>query len=70
MLCRVFKVTISGYYGWQKRLISNRKKEEARLEVEIRAAHKRTRQTYGPERLQWDLLDDGVNVELCWIFNV
>jgi transposase InsO family protein len=33
-----------------------------RLELEIRAAHKRTRQTYGPERLQRDLADNGIIV--------
>ena len=32
------------------------------MELEIRAAHKRTRQTYGSERLQWDLSDNGVVV--------
>jgi len=37
-------------------------KEVARLEVEIFAAHQRTRQTYGPERLQRALLDNGVKV--------
>lgn len=62
VLCRVFKVTTSGYYAWLKQPISSRMKEEARLELEIRAAHKRTRQTYGPERLQQDLLDNGVKV--------
>lgn len=35
-----------------------------RLELEIRAAHKRTRQTYGPERLQRDLADNGINVSV------
>ena len=30
------------------------------MELEICAAHKRTRQTYGPERLQRDLADNGV----------
>jgi transposase InsO family protein len=33
-----------------------------RLEVEIKAAHRRTRQTYGPERLQHELAEHGVNV--------
>ena len=33
-----------------------------RLELEIKAAHKRTRQTYGPERLQRDLAEHGVRV--------
>jgi transposase InsO family protein len=40
---------------------------ETRLEVEIRAAHKRTRQTYGPERLQHDLKEHGVRVGICRI---
>ena len=33
-----------------------------RLELEIKAADKRTRQTYGPERLQCDLAEHGVQV--------
>ena len=40
-----------------KRALSN-----ARLEVEIKAAYERMRQTYGPERLQADLADNGVQV--------
>ncbi len=55
LLCRVFEVGASGYYAWRKRPTSPRAKENARLEVEIAAAHERTRQTYGPERLQRDL---------------
>ena len=62
LLCRVLEVTTSGYYAWVKRPLSSRQREEERLELEIRAAHKRTRQTYGPERLQQDLSDNGVVV--------
>ncbi len=62
MLCRVLDVTTSGYYAWNKRPLSIRQQEEERLELEIRAAHKRTRQTYGPERLQRDLSDNGIIV--------
>jgi len=62
LLCRVLDVTTSGYYAWVRRPVSIRKREEERLELEIRAAHKRTRQTYGPERLQRDLLDNDVVV--------
>jgi len=36
--------------------------EEARLEIEIKAAHARTRQSYGPERLQKELKDHGITV--------
>jgi len=63
LLCRVLEVSTSGYYAWFKRPeLTIRQREEMRLELEIRAAHKRTRQTYGPERLQRDLADNGVVV--------
>jgi transposase InsO family protein len=38
-----------------------------RLELEIKAAHTRTRQTYGPERLQHDLAEHGIQVGICRI---
>ena len=62
VICRVLDVTASGYYAWVKRPLSIRQREEERLELEIRAAHKRTRQTYGSERLQRDLAENGVVV--------
>ena len=61
-LSRVFDVSASGYFAWVSRPVSNHAKEEARLEVEIQAAHERTRGTYGPERLQKDLAAHGVKV--------
>ena len=61
-LRRVLNVSVSGYYDWQDRPLSKRDREEMRLELEIKAAHKRTRQTYGPERLQCDLAAHGVQV--------
>jgi putative transposase len=59
ILCRVLEVSRSGYYAWRHRRPSKRAQENARLEVAIQAAHVRTRQTYGPERLQAELRDDG-----------
>jgi len=67
LMSRVFDVSVSGYYAWTGRPPSKRVREEARLEVEIKAAHKRTRQTCGPERLQHDLADHGVQVGICRI---
>jgi len=61
-LCRVLKVSESGYYAWATRLTSPRNRENARLEQEIQAAHQRTRGTYGPSRLQRDLADYGIFV--------
>ena len=61
-MCRMLGVSESGYHAWRKRPPSSRSRENARLEVEIKAAHERTRQTYGPERLQADLADNGIHV--------
>jgi putative transposase len=62
LLGRMLKVSLSGYYGWIDRPLSKRDLEELRLELEIKAAHRRTRQTYGAERLQHELAEHGVRV--------
>jgi len=61
-MCRVLGVSESGFHAWRGRPPSPRARENARLAVEIKAAHERSRQTYGPERLQADLVDHGVKV--------
>ena len=66
-LSRMLRVSASGYYGWVDRPLSKRDREELRLELEIKAAHRRTRQTYGRERLQCDLAEYGVRVGICRI---
>jgi putative transposase len=62
VLCRVLEVSASGFHARRSRAPSRRAQQEPRLEIEIRAAHQRTRQTYGPERLQRDLAAHGVSV--------
>ena len=59
ILCRALNVSRSGYHAWRTRRPSMRTQENARLEVAIQAAHRRSRQTYGPERLQAELCEDG-----------
>jgi transposase InsO family protein len=66
-MCRVLGASASGYYRWLKRKPSKRAQEEGRLEVEIKAAHQRTRETFGPERLQRDLAEHGVKAGVCRI---
>jgi putative transposase len=61
-MCRMLQVSSSGYYAWRTRTPSKHAQEEARLEIEIQAAHKRTRQTCGPRRLQEDLAAHGITV--------
>ncbi len=63
----ILKVSKSGYYQWLNRKPSKRALEEGKLEIEIKAAHKRTRQTFGPERLQHELKEQGVKVGICRI---
>jgi len=67
LLCRVLAVSRSGYYAWCTRQPSQRTREDTRLEVEIRAAHIRSRGTFGPERLQCDLASYGITTGLCRI---
>jgi putative transposase len=64
-MCHILKVSKSGYYQWFNRKPSKRVLEEGRLEVEIKAAHQRTRETCGPERLQHELKEQGVEVGIC-----
>jgi transposase InsO family protein len=66
-MARFFKVSARGYYKWLKSSPSKRIKEEARLEIEIMAAHIRTRKTCGPERLQKDLMTHGIKAGILKI---
>ena len=67
LLSRILRVSASGFYAWTNRPLSEWAKEEARLEVAIRAAHRRTRRTYGAERLQHELAEEGIRVGICRI---
>ena len=67
LLSRILRVSASGFYAWAKRPLSEWAKEEMRLEVAIKAAHRQTRQTYGAERLQCELAEEGIKVGICRI---
>ena len=69
-LCRLFDVSAAGYYARRRRSPSKRNIENARLEAEILAAHKRTRGTYGPGRLRKDLETHGVKAGISRIRNL
>lgn len=64
VLCRVLNVAASGFYAWRKRSVSRRRRNEDRLELEVIAAHKRTRESYGSERLQRNLAENGVEISI------
>ncbi len=67
LMSRALDVSASGYYAWLERPLSKRAQEDVRMEVEIKAAHKRTRKTCGAERLQQDLAENGVQIGVCRI---
>ena len=58
-MSRLFGVSRSGFYSWLKRKPSLRAMEDERLKVAIKAAHKRTRESYSARRLQPELAADG-----------
>jgi putative transposase len=64
LLCRVLGVSASGYHAWLTRAPSQRTLSRERLKLAALAAHRRTRQTYGAERLQRELAADGFRVSL------
>ena len=61
-MCRVLKVSTSGYYAWRKRGLSQRSQEDQRLSKKIREIHKHSKGTYGAPRIHAELADEGVHV--------
>jgi putative transposase len=59
-LCRVLRVSRSGYYEWKDRPPSNRERENATLTERIREIHQRSRETYGYPRVHAELRALGV----------
>jgi putative transposase len=60
LLCRVLKVSRSGYYGWKDRSPSKRDRENAALTEKIREIHNRSRRIYGYPRVYAELRALGV----------
>lgn len=60
MMCRVLEVSRSGYYKWRSRPGGERRQAEGRLLLEIRAAHRASRGSYGAPRIWRELREQGV----------
>lgn len=58
-MCRVLRVSRSGFYAWLRRPESKRTREDRRLLVEIRAIHEGTRGSYGSPRIHRELREQG-----------
>ena len=60
LLCRMLRVSKSGYYAWRSRPPSKRSREDATLTKKIRQIHRRSRETYGYLRVHAELRALGV----------
>lgn len=60
LLCRILKVSRSGYYAWKSRPPSRRSVEDRSLIERIREVHERSRRTYGYPRVHAELKALGV----------
>jgi putative transposase len=61
-LCRVLRVSASGYYGWRDRAPSARAQANAELLQRISEVHRASDATYGTPRIHAELVDDGHKV--------
>lgn len=59
ILCAVLDVSRSGYYAWRERPPAGRVASDARLAVEIKLAHRRSRGIYGSPRVHRELRAKG-----------
>ena len=58
-LCKVLKVSTSGFYAWLKRPLSKRKTEDERLWQKVKNHWEMSRKTYGRRRIVKSLNNEG-----------
>ena len=54
-MCRMLRVSKSGYHDWKCRAPSKRSREDAALTERVREVHERSRETYGSPRVHAEL---------------
>jgi transposase InsO family protein len=62
VLCSVLQVSRSGFYAWSQRPLPPRATKQAELNAHVKAAHERSRGTYGSPRVHRELRARGVVV--------
>ena len=61
LMCRVLRVSRSGYYAWRVRSESQRAKTDRELTRVIRRIHADSKQVYGSPKVTAELKDEGYN---------
>jgi transposase InsO family protein len=62
LMCKVLKVSRSGYYAWRERQPSRREREDRELAHRIHTIHRESRETYGSPRIHARLRQEGTPV--------
>jgi putative transposase len=62
VLCDTLGVSLSGYYAWKKRPMSQHQREDQQLAERIHAVYYACRQVYGSPRIYAELHDQGISV--------
>src|SRR5437764_6898975 len=62
MLCDTLGVSLSGYYAWRNRPLSQHQREDTQLAEHIHAVYHACRQVYGSPRIHAELRDQGITV--------
>jgi len=62
IMCRVLMISVSRYYAWLSGKPTNRAQQDLILGALVKAAHIKTRETYGVERLHAELVESGVEI--------
>ncbi len=60
VLCETLGVSLSGYYAWKKRPVSQHYREDQRLAEQIQAVYRSCRQVYGSPRIHAELQEQGI----------
>jgi len=58
VMCRLLKISKSGFYAWLHRPVSNRARSDIALTAKIHAIHRRSREAYGAPMIHAELADD------------
>jgi putative transposase len=62
VLCETLGVSLSGYYAWKKRPLSQHQREDQQLAERIHTAYHVNRQVYGSPRIHAELREQGIRV--------
>ncbi len=62
LICRMLEVSTSGFYRWTNRTESTRARSDRAVTLDIKAAHRASRGTYGSPRIHRELAAQGHKV--------